>query len=104
MPDVIAILNLQNDNDATEEVDAAIRAAEKEFEEEGKLFDAREMLSGLRRKYFGSWYGGCLLYCKQFFRNTNTEMISMGVLLLSEQDFFLFWAEKSDRMEDRKKF
>ena len=26
----------------------------KEFEEEGKLFDAREMLSGLRRKYFGS--------------------------------------------------
>lgn len=54
MPDVIAILNLQNDNDATEEVDAAIRAAEKEFEEEGKLFDAREMLSGLRRKYFGS--------------------------------------------------
>ena len=45
---------LQNDNDATEEVDAAIRAAEKEFEEEGKLFDAREMLSGLRRKYFGS--------------------------------------------------
>lgn len=31
-------------------------------------------------------------------------MISMGVLLLSEQDFFLFWAEKSDRMEDRKKF
>ena len=54
MSDVIAILNLQNDNDATEEVDAAIRAAEKEFEEEGKLFDAREMLSGLRRKYFGS--------------------------------------------------
>ena len=50
MSDVIAILNLQNDNDAT----AAIRAAEKEFEEEGKLFDAREMLSGLRRKYFGS--------------------------------------------------
>ena len=31
MPDVIAILNLQNDNDATEEVDAAIRAAEKEW-------------------------------------------------------------------------
>ena len=54
MSDVITILNLQNDNDATEEVDAAIRAAEKEFEEEGKLFDAREMLSGLRRKYFGS--------------------------------------------------
>lgn len=54
MSDVIAILNLQNDTDVAEEVDAAIRAAEKEFEEEGKLFDARETLSGLRRKYFGS--------------------------------------------------
>ncbi len=53
MADVIAILNLQNDNDATEEVDAAIRAAEKEFAEAGTLLDAREMLSGLRRKYFG---------------------------------------------------
>lgn len=53
MPDVIAILNLQNDTDAAEEADAAIRAAEKEFEEEGKLFDARETLSDLRRKYFG---------------------------------------------------
>lgn len=54
MSDVIAILNLQNDNDATEEVDAAICVAEKEFEEEGRLFDARETLSDLRRKYFGS--------------------------------------------------
>ena len=54
MPDVIAILNLQNDNDATEDVDAAIRAAEQAFEEEGRLFDARETLSDLRRKYFGS--------------------------------------------------
>ena len=53
MADVIAILNLQNDTDAAEEADAAIRAAEKEFEEEGKLFDARETLSDLRRKYFG---------------------------------------------------
>ena len=33
MPDVIAILNLQNDNDATEEVDAAIRAAVREHNE-----------------------------------------------------------------------
>lgn len=54
MSDVIAILNLQKDTDVAEEVDVAIRAAEKEFEEEGKLFDARETLSGLRRKYFGS--------------------------------------------------
>ena len=54
MSDVIAILNPQNDADAAEGVDAVIRAAEKEFEEEGRLFDAREMLSGLRRKYFGS--------------------------------------------------
>ena len=53
MADVIAILNLQNDTDAAEEADAAIRAAEKEFEEEGKLFDARETLSDLLRKYFG---------------------------------------------------
>ena len=54
MSDVIAILNPQNDADAAEGVDAVIRAAEKEFEEEGRLFDAREMLSGLRRKYFES--------------------------------------------------
>ena len=54
MADVIAILNLQNDTDAVEEADAAIRAAEKEFEEEGKLFDARETLPDLRRTYFGS--------------------------------------------------
>lgn len=53
MSDAITILNLQNDIGAAEEVDAAIGAAEKEFEEEGKLFDAREMLSDLRRKYFG---------------------------------------------------
>ena len=91
MSDVIAILNLQNDNDATEEVDAAIRAAEKEFEEEGKLFDAREMLSGLRRKYFESWYGGCLLYRKQFLRKTNIEMISTRILLkVSRVLFFCF--------------
>ena len=54
MSDVITILNLQNDTDAAEEVDAAIGGAEKEFEEEGRLFDARETLSDLRRKYFGS--------------------------------------------------
>ena len=53
MSDVIAILNLQNDTDAAEEVDAAIGAAENEFEEEGKLLDARESLSGLWRKHFG---------------------------------------------------
>ena len=54
MSDVITILNLQNDTDAAEEVDAAIGGAEKEFEEEGRLFDVRETLSDLRRKYFGS--------------------------------------------------
>ena len=54
MSDVITILNLQNDTDAAEEVDAAIGGAAKEFEEEGRLFDARETLSDLRRKYFGS--------------------------------------------------
>ena len=54
MSDVITILNLQNDTDAAEAVDAAIGEAEKEFEEEGRLFDARETLSDLRRKYFGS--------------------------------------------------
>lgn len=54
MSDVIAILNPQNDADAAEEVDTAIRAAEREFEKEGRLFDAREILSDLRRKYFGS--------------------------------------------------
>ena len=53
MSDVIAILNLQNDTDAAEEFDAAIGAAENEFEEEGKLLDARESLSGLWRKHFG---------------------------------------------------
>ena len=54
MSDIIAILNLQNDTDVAEEVDAAIGGAEKEFEEEGRLFDARKTLSGLWRKYFGS--------------------------------------------------
>ena len=34
-------------------MDAAISEAEKEFAEEGTLLDARETLSGLRRKYFG---------------------------------------------------
>ena len=34
-------------------IDAAISEAEKEFAEEGTLLDARETLSGLRRKYFG---------------------------------------------------
>ena len=37
----------------TARIDAAISEAEKEFAEEGPLLDARETLSGLRRKYFG---------------------------------------------------
>lgn len=37
----------------TARMDAAISEAEKEFAEEGTLLDARETLSGLRRKYFG---------------------------------------------------
>ena len=36
----------------TARMDAAISEAEKEFAEEGTLLDARETLSGLRRKYF----------------------------------------------------
>ena len=36
----------------TARIDAAISEAEKEFAEEGTLLDARETLSGLRRKYF----------------------------------------------------
>ena len=35
------------------EIDAAIRAAEKEYAEDGVLMDAREALSSLRRKHFG---------------------------------------------------
>ena len=38
----------------TARIDAAISEAEKEFAEEGTLLDARETLSDLRRKYFGS--------------------------------------------------
>ncbi len=37
----------------TAETDAAIAAAEAEFEQDGQLFDAREALSALRRKHFG---------------------------------------------------
>ena len=37
----------------TARIDAAISEAEKEFAEEGTLLDARETLSGLRRKHFG---------------------------------------------------
>ena len=35
-------------------VDAAIRAAEEEYEADGVLMDAREVLSTLRRKHFGT--------------------------------------------------
>ena len=35
-------------------VDAAIRAAEEEYEADGVLMDAREALSALRRKHFGT--------------------------------------------------
>lgn len=38
---------------AVVETDAAIREAETEFEKDGVLLDAREALTGLRRKYFG---------------------------------------------------
>lgn len=37
----------------TARTDAAINEAEKEFATEGTLIDAKEALSGLRRKYFG---------------------------------------------------
>ena len=35
-------------------VDAAIHAAEEEYEADGVLMDAREALSSLRRKHFGA--------------------------------------------------
>lgn len=35
-------------------VDAAIHAAEEEYEADGVLMDAREALSALRRKHFGA--------------------------------------------------
>lgn len=34
-------------------VDAAISEAEKEFRQNGQLYDAREALASLRRKHFG---------------------------------------------------
>lgn len=37
----------------TIKTDAAIYEAEKEFEQSGALLDAKDTLSGLRRKYFG---------------------------------------------------
>lgn len=37
----------------TARTDAAISEAEAEFEKDGVLFDARETLTSLRRKYFG---------------------------------------------------
>ena len=37
----------------TIQTDAAITEAEKEFEENGVLLDAREALSALRRRHFG---------------------------------------------------
>lgn len=37
----------------TAAVDAAITDAESEFSQDGKLYDAREALSSLRRKHFG---------------------------------------------------
>lgn len=38
----------------TAETDAAIAEAEAEFERDGQLFDAKETLATLRRKYFGT--------------------------------------------------
>lgn len=37
----------------TVQMDAAINKAEKEFEDDGILLDAQEVLSSLRRKHFG---------------------------------------------------
>lgn len=37
----------------TAKTDAAIRDAEMEYEKDGVLLDAREALTGLRRKHFG---------------------------------------------------
>lgn len=37
----------------TAKTDTAISEAEKEFEKDGVLLDAREALTGLRRKHFG---------------------------------------------------
>ena len=34
-------------------VDAAITEAEREYEQNGELFDAKETLAELREKYFG---------------------------------------------------
>ena len=35
------------------EMDSAISEAEAEFERDGQLYDAREVLASLRRKHFG---------------------------------------------------
>lgn len=37
----------------TAQTDAAIREAEREYADEGVLYDAREALTSLRRKHFG---------------------------------------------------
>ena len=37
----------------TAETDAAIAAAEAEFEQDGDLFDAKDTFAALRRKHFG---------------------------------------------------
>ncbi len=37
----------------TAETDAAIAAAEAEFEQDGELFDAKDTFAALRRKHFG---------------------------------------------------
>lgn len=37
----------------TVQTDAAIREAEREYADEGVLYDAREALTSLRRKHFG---------------------------------------------------
>ncbi len=37
----------------TIKIDSTIHEAEKEFERDGVLLDAKESMSGLRRKYFG---------------------------------------------------
>lgn len=42
-----------SENTAINQTDAAIREAEKEFEKEGRLLDARKVMPELWKKHFG---------------------------------------------------
>ena len=50
---VVMSIEAYDDLIGTARTDAAIREAEKEFEADGVLLDARTALSSLRRKHFG---------------------------------------------------